>query len=70
MTPRLRIWAPRAHSVEVLVGVIVERGDVSLVCNLGAAPVRAELYDVLLASTGLSSSSELPPVSCALTRMR
>jgi hypothetical protein len=48
--------------------VVVERGDVSLVCNLGASPARADLRDVLLASRGLSSASELPPVSCALTR--
>jgi maltooligosyltrehalose trehalohydrolase len=50
--------------------VIVERGDVSLVCNLGATPARAELRDVLLASTGLASATELPPVSCALVRKR
>jgi maltooligosyltrehalose trehalohydrolase len=48
--------------------VVVERGDVSLVCNLGASPAGADLRDVLLASRGLSSASELPPVSCALTR--
>jgi hypothetical protein len=50
--------------------VVVERGDVSLVCNLGASPARADLRDVLLASTGLASASELPPVSCALIRRR
>jgi hypothetical protein len=50
--------------------VVVDRGEMSLVCNLGERPVRAELADVLLASKGLSSATELPPVSCALVRRR
>jgi maltooligosyltrehalose trehalohydrolase len=48
----------------------VERGDLALVCNLAATPARVQLDDVLLASTGLASSSELPPVTCALVRRR
>jgi maltooligosyltrehalose trehalohydrolase len=50
--------------------LVVERGEVSLVCNLGAEPARAELRHVLIASTGLANSSELPPLSCALIRRR
>ncbi len=50
--------------------VTVERGDLALVCNLAATPARAPLGHVLLASTGLASASELPPVSCALVRRR
>jgi maltooligosyltrehalose trehalohydrolase len=64
---------PRAGSTRVHRDgglVVVERGELSLVCNLGETPVRAELGDVVLASTGLPNASELPPVSCALIRRR
>lgn len=61
-----RAGSTRVHRDGAL--LVVQRGEVSLVCNLGASPARAELRHVLLASTGLPSSSELPPVSCALIR--
>jgi len=50
--------------------LVVERGEMTLVANLGEQPVRADLRDVVLASTGLPSASELPPASCALGRGR
>ncbi len=49
---------------------VVERGDVELVCNLSDRARPAALGDVLLASTGLPSTSELPPLACALVRRR
>jgi maltooligosyltrehalose trehalohydrolase len=69
--PSLRDPSPAAtHVYRDNELVVVERGELSLFCNLAAAPARIQLGDVLLASTGLADTSELPPVSCALARRR
>jgi maltooligosyltrehalose trehalohydrolase len=48
----------------------IERGELVLVCNFASIPAHGALDDghVVLASSGLSSSRELPPLSCALVR--
>lgn len=46
----------------------VQRGPLALVCNLGTQRRPVQLGDVLLASTGLASMGELPPLSCALVK--
>jgi maltooligosyltrehalose trehalohydrolase len=48
----------------------VERGELALVCNLIEESRPIELGEVLLASRGLASSRELPPLACALIRRR
>jgi maltooligosyltrehalose trehalohydrolase len=45
----------------------VERGNLALVCNLSEQAVRTPLGDEIIAATdGLPSRSELPPLSCAI----
>jgi maltooligosyltrehalose trehalohydrolase len=44
----------------------VDRGPLSLIANLGDAPVRVALGDIVVASEPLASSGELPPLACAL----
>jgi maltooligosyltrehalose trehalohydrolase len=46
--------------------LVIHRGDLSLVCNLASEPRRANVGNVIAASTGLANRRELPPVSCAL----
>ena len=68
-TPALRDPAPGSTQVRIERGlVIVERGPVRLVCNLGEAALQARLGDVLLASDPRTSTRELPPWSCAIVR--
>lgn len=50
--------------------IVVERGDVTLACNIGDAKAPANIGDVLLASRGLATASELPPRSCVLFKRR
>jgi maltooligosyltrehalose trehalohydrolase len=53
------------HEGEILV---VERGELTLVCNLSEQPAAVPLREIVLASTPLSGSRELPPLSCALVK--
>jgi maltooligosyltrehalose trehalohydrolase len=65
----LRDPAPDATRVSEHDGLFtVERGDLTLVCNLTEQARAADLGEVLLASAGLSSMRQLPPLSCALVR--
>ncbi len=50
--------------------LVVDRGELGLACNLGERPVQAQLGDILLASQGLASAHELPPLGCALYKRR
>jgi maltooligosyltrehalose trehalohydrolase len=68
-TPALRDPSPTSTQVTQSPAVIaIARGDHVLTCNLGDEPARAELGDVVLASTGLADSRALPPHSCAFGR--
>jgi maltooligosyltrehalose trehalohydrolase len=65
----LRDPAPHTTHVDERDGVLtVRRAELALVCNLTEQGRAVELGEVLLASTGLSSSRELPPLSCAIVR--
>jgi hypothetical protein len=44
----------------------VIRGGLALVCNLTERARAVEMRDVVLASAGLASLHELPPLACAL----
>ncbi|HSD89022.1 MAG TPA: malto-oligosyltrehalose trehalohydrolase [Kofleriaceae bacterium] len=46
--------------------LVVHRGELALVCNLAEQPRRVRIDKVIAASTGLASTHELPPESCAL----
>jgi maltooligosyltrehalose trehalohydrolase len=48
--------------------LVVDRGALRLVCNLGDAPLHGALGDVVLASDDRASTRELPAWSCALVR--
>jgi hypothetical protein len=48
--------------------LIVERGELAVACNLGDEPRRLALGDVVLASSQLATTRELPPRSCAIVR--
>jgi maltooligosyltrehalose trehalohydrolase len=65
--PALRDPAPESTHVTDQAGVLtVTRGGLALLCNLSDQAQRVELRNVLLASTGLTSMRELPPLSCAV----
>jgi hypothetical protein len=67
--PALRNPAPDSTRFSQHFGLItVERGHLALVCNITDEPHHVELREVLLASTGLASHRELPPLSCAVVR--
>jgi maltooligosyltrehalose trehalohydrolase len=67
--PALRDPSPTATRVTQSPAVIaIERGGHVLTCNLGDEPERADLGDVVLASTDLADSHALPPRSCAFGR--
>jgi maltooligosyltrehalose trehalohydrolase len=69
MYPALRDPAPDATRVDDHSGLFrVERGDLSLIVNLTEQGRPVELGEILLASTSLSSTRELPPLSCAIVR--
>lgn len=63
-----RPQATRFHRADSV--ITIERGDLSLVCNTSDIAVGLELDEILLASRGLASTSELPPQTCALVRQR
>ncbi len=46
----------------------VERGELSVVCNLTEQAQPVSLGEVLLASQALANSRELPPLACAVVR--
>jgi maltooligosyltrehalose trehalohydrolase len=68
--PSLRVnhaYAARATEERGL--LTVERGELLLACNTRPEPAPLVLEgNVVLASTGLASHTELPPLSCALLR--
>jgi hypothetical protein len=65
----LRDPRPTATRVERDGDVLtIHRGELALVCNFANEPRRANLGQVITASTGLANSRELPPTSCLLTR--
>lgn len=67
--PALRDPAPGATQVRWAGALlVVERGPVTLACNLSGEPVRAALGDIVLASDDRASTHELPAWSCALAR--
>ncbi len=67
--PALRNPAPDATRVEEQGGLFtVHRGELALVCNLTEETRPADLRELLLASTSLSNTRALPPLSCALVK--
>lgn len=67
--PALRDPAPESTQVSERDGLLtVHRGELALVCNTTEHPRHVGLGEVLLASTGLPSMRELPPLSCALVK--
>jgi maltooligosyltrehalose trehalohydrolase len=69
MHPALRDPAPDGTHVDEHDGVLsVARGELALVCNLTEQARAVELGDVLLASEGMPSMRELPPLACAIVR--
>jgi maltooligosyltrehalose trehalohydrolase len=67
--PALREPDPDATRVDEHGGLfVVHRGEIALVCNLTDQARPADLRGLLLASTSLSNTRELPPLSCALVK--
>ncbi|HEY5924145.1 MAG TPA: malto-oligosyltrehalose trehalohydrolase [Kofleriaceae bacterium] len=67
--PALRDPAPASTRCELRDGVItVDRGALALMCNITEQTQRVQLRDVLLASTGLATMQELPPLACAIVK--
>ena len=64
--PSLRAAPVRVRSEGSV--IVIERGELSLLCNLGEEPARIALGDVALASRDLSDARSLPPLSCAFVR--
>ena len=65
--PELRAATPSSVRAQRTGDVMrVERGTFALVVNLGEAPARTRLGEVVLASDALARGDELPPLSCAL----
>ena len=66
----LRDPSPRSTRATFERGLlVVDRGALRLVCNLTGEPARSDLGDVVLASDDRASTRELPPWSCALSRV-
>ena len=67
--PALRDPAPGATRVDEHGSLFtVHRGELALVCNLTQQTQPADLRELLLASTSLSNTRALPPLSCALVK--
>jgi maltooligosyltrehalose trehalohydrolase len=69
--PALRDPGPDSTAVRQDAGLLaIRRGGLTLACNLSEQPHKAPLTgDIVLASEGLATSSELPPWSCVLLRV-
>jgi hypothetical protein len=50
--------------------IAIERGPLTLACNVGDEAAPRDLGDVVLASRDLANGRELPPRSCVLYRTR
>ena len=71
--PELRDPQPTATRAAKLAagrGLVLERGNLALLCNFGDEPLHVDRRgDVLLATTANASAGELPATSCALVRL-